>query len=163
VGTVERIGVAGVVKPAVTTDCRLTVAYCAESMKLIRDWLTSNCCCCCCCCCCWCCDCDFCCCCLPSTDVMDFDITELLAEAAFDCDPCVMCDCGELRKETDSEDALELLPRCRILEASDIDFDVFDDLFGHCVKGVWQDVVTYENTEICHALSMRREKPDKQK
>lgn len=60
---------------------------------------------------------------------------ELLAEAAFECDPCVICECGELRNETDIEDVLES-PQCRRLEAIVIDFNVFDDLFDHCVNGV---------------------------
>jgi len=140
VGTVDRIGAAGVANPVVTTDCRLTVAYCAGSIKLIHDWLTSSWCCCDCCCGCCCCCCV---CCLLSTDAIGFDTTELLAEAAFDLDPCVICDCGELRNETDIEDVLESSPRCWRLEATVIDFDVLDDLFDHCVNGVWQDAITY--------------------
>lgn len=151
VDTEERIGAAGVANLVVTTGCRLTVAYCAESIKLIHDWLTSSWCCCgCCCCCCWgcCCCCCVCCCCLLFTDAISFDTTELLAEAAFDS--CVICDCGELRNETDIEDVLEPSPRCRTLEATVTDLDVLDDLFDHCVNGVWQDAI------ICIWKNMNR-------
>lgn len=130
VGKVETTGVAEAAKLVLTTGCKLTVAYCTCSMKLMQVWSTSN----------WGCCWD--CCLLSNWGIWAFDATELFADVSFDRVTCVICECGEFLREVDIEELSELSTLClgRVLDATD--FDVFDDLFGHCVIGAEQDVVT---------------------
>lgn len=150
VGNVDIIGAAGVTKPVLTTGCKLTVVYCACSIKLMQLWSTSNkdCCCDCCCCCCCCC-----CCLLSIWGIWVFDGTELFAEAPFDRETCVICECGELCIDADIDELSELSTWCRGRLFDAIDFDVFDDFAGHCVGGTGRDAVTCR--KIAHTLFYR--------